>query len=172
MENSNKGNLPLDYWIKIREDLCPKTDEELDKMSRVPHALVVGSIMYVMTCTRPDVSCTLSMVSQHQQNVGEDKDDSHSQFDWVFLLNGEAGTWKSSKQDTVADATCESDYIAACEASKEAIWMKNFIRYLGVVPTVQDPIEVFYDNKSAVALTKKPKDHGKSKHIERKYHFV
>ncbi|GJX94935.1 hypothetical protein Tco_0349521 [Tanacetum coccineum] len=44
--------------------------------------------------------------------------------------------------------------------------------YLGVVPTVQDPIEIFCDNESAVALTKEPKDHEKSKHIDRKYHFV
>ncbi|GJZ02339.1 retrotransposon protein, putative, ty1-copia subclass [Tanacetum coccineum] len=92
--------------------------------------------------------------SKHQQNLGE------------------AVTWKSSKQDTMADSTCESEYIAACEASKEAIWMKNFIGDLGVVPTVQDPIEILCDNESAVALTKEPKDHGKSKHIERKYHFV
>ncbi|GJU93277.1 retrovirus-related pol polyprotein from transposon TNT 1-94 [Tanacetum coccineum] len=77
-----------------------------------------------------------------------DKDDSRSQSGWVFLLNREAVTWKSLKQDT------------------------NFIGNLGVVPTVQDPIEIFCDNESAVALTKEPKDHGKSKHIERKYHFV
>nr|GEX59040.1 hypothetical protein [Tanacetum cinerariifolium] len=69
----------------------------------------------------------------------------------------------------VADSTRESEY---CEASKEAIWMKNFIGDLRVVPTVQDPIEIFYDNESAVALTKEPNDHEKSKHIERKYHFV
>ncbi|GJU74008.1 putative RNA-directed DNA polymerase [Tanacetum coccineum] len=213
MENSKKGNLPLHHGIKISKDLCPKTDEELDRMSRVPYASAVGSIMYAMTCTRPDVSFALSMVSRHQQNPGEghwtavknilkylrntkdrflvyggeeelrvtgyydaswqtDKDDSRSQSGWVFLLNGGAVTWKSSKQDTVADSTCESEYIAACEASKEAIRMKNFIGDLGVVPTVQDPIEIFYDNESEVALTKEPKDHRKSKHIERKYHFV
>nr|GEV65250.1 hypothetical protein [Tanacetum cinerariifolium] len=79
---------------------------------------------------------------------------------------------KSSKQYTMADSTCESKYIAACEASKESIWMKNFIGDLRVVPTVQDPIEIFYNNESAVALTKEPKDHRKLKHIERKYHFV
>ncbi|GJT71733.1 putative RNA-directed DNA polymerase [Tanacetum coccineum] len=195
MDNSKKGNLPLHHGIKISSDLCPKTNDELDKMSRVPYASAIGSIMYAMTCTRPDVSFTLSMVSRHQQNPGEgswfmvekkelrltgycdagwqtDKDDSRSQFGWIFLLNRGAVTWKSSKQDTVADSTCESEYIAACEASKEAIWMKNFIGDLGVVPTVQDPIEIFCDNESAVALTKEPKDHGKSKHIDRKYHFV
>ncbi|GJS91064.1 hypothetical protein Tco_0773700 [Tanacetum coccineum] len=118
-----------------------ETDEELEKMSRVPYASAIGSIMYAMTCTRPDVSFALSMVSQHQQNPGEghwtavknilkylrntkdrflvyngeeelrvtgyydaswqtDKDDSRSQSSWVFLLNGGAVTWKSSKQDT------------------------------------------------------------------------
>ncbi|GJX00119.1 hypothetical protein Tco_0184032 [Tanacetum coccineum] len=50
--------------------------------------------------------------------------------------------------------------------------MKFFIGDLGVVPTVKDLIEILCDNKSAIALIKEPKDHGKSKHIERKYHFV
>ncbi|GJS14586.1 retrotransposon protein, putative, ty1-copia subclass [Tanacetum coccineum] len=127
MENSKKGNLPLNHGINIR------------------------SILYVMTCTRPEVSFALSM---------------------IFLMNGGTVTWKSSKQDIVADSTCESKYIAACEASKEAIWIKNFIGDLGIVPSVQDPIEILCDNESAVSLTKEPKDHGKSKHIERKYHFV
>ncbi|GKA33696.1 retrotransposon protein, putative, ty1-copia subclass [Tanacetum coccineum] len=123
MENSKKGNLPLHHGIKISKDLCPKTDEELDRMSRVPYALAVGLIMYAMTCTRPDVSFALSMVSRHQYNPGE-------------------GHWTSVN---LADSTCESEYIAACEASKEAIWMKNFIGDLGFVPTVQDPIEIFLE---------------------------
>ncbi|GJW23878.1 hypothetical protein Tco_0037689 [Tanacetum coccineum] len=96
--------------------------------------------MYAMTCTRPDVSFALSMVSQHQQNPGEGH--------WTAVKNilkylrntkDRVTTWKSSKQDTVADSTCESEYIAACEASKKAIWMKNFIGDLGVVPMYKNP---------------------------------
>nr|GEY34134.1 hypothetical protein [Tanacetum cinerariifolium] len=60
----------------------------------------------------------------------------------------------------------------AYEASKEVIWMKNFIGDIGIVPTLQHPIEIFCEYESAVALTKESKDHRKSKHIERKYHFV
>nr|GEX70392.1 hypothetical protein [Tanacetum cinerariifolium] len=186
-ENSKKGNLPLHHGIRISKDLCPKTDDELDKISRAPYASAIGSIMYAMMYTRHDVSSALSMVSRHQQNPGEGhltvvknilrylrntKD--------MFLVYGgekelrvtgycDAGC---SKQDTLVDSMCESEYTAACEASKKAIWMKNFIRDLGVVLTVQDPIEIFCDNKSVVALTKEPKDHEKSKNIERKYHFV
>ncbi|GJV26976.1 hypothetical protein Tco_1383424 [Tanacetum coccineum] len=68
MKNSKIRNLPLHHGINISKDLCPKTDDELDKMSRVPYASAIGSIMYAMTCTRPDVSFALSMVSRHQQN--------------------------------------------------------------------------------------------------------
>ncbi|KAJ9561425.1 hypothetical protein OSB04_006585 [Centaurea solstitialis] len=213
MENSKKGSLPIHQGIKLCRAQCPLTRDQVDKMSRVPYASAIGSIMYAMTCTRPDVSYALSMVSRYQGNPGEshwtavknilkylrntrdmflvfggseglrvtgytdasfqtDVDNSCSQSGWVFLLNGGAVTWKSSKQPTVAESTCESEYIAASEAAKEATWLQNFIGDLGVVPTINEPIEIFCDNTGAIALTKEPKDHGKSRHIKRKFHYV
>ena len=68
--------------------------------------------------------------------------------------------------------TCESEYIAASKASKEAIWLKNFIRDLGVVPSIKEPMEIFCDKEWAVSLTKEPRDHGRSRHIDRKYHSI
>nr|GEW81578.1 hypothetical protein [Tanacetum cinerariifolium] len=99
MENSKKGNLPLHHAIKISKDLCLKIDEELDIMSRVLYSSAIGLIMYAMMCTRPDVSFALSM----------------SFTVWLGILAewGSAVAWKSSKQDTVADFTCEFEYIAA-----------------------------------------------------------
>ena len=75
-------------------------------------------------------------------NFQTDRDNYRSQSGWVFTLSGGAVTWKSSKQETVADSTCESEYIAASEASKEAIWLKNFIGDLGVVPAIQELMEI------------------------------
>nr|GEX03235.1 retrotransposon protein, putative, Ty1-copia subclass [Tanacetum cinerariifolium] len=161
---------------KLTEDVFMAQPEGFEnaKMSRVSYASVVGSIMYAMMCTRPDVSFALSMVSRHQHNSGEghwtalknilkylrntidrflvyggeeelkvtgycdaswqtDQDDSRSQSRWIFLMNEGVVTWKSSKQDTVVDFTCESEYIVACEASKIAIWMKNFVGDLGKI---------------------------------------
>ncbi|GKA65719.1 hypothetical protein Tco_0765426 [Tanacetum coccineum] len=163
MENSKKRNLPLHHGIKISKDLCQKTNEELDIMSRVPYASAVGSIMYAMTCTRPDVSFALIMVSRHQQNPGKGH--------WIdvknilkylrntkdkFLVYGEEkelrvtgyydASWQTDKYD------CHSQL-----ASKEAIWM-NFIRDLGVVPTVQDPIEIFCDNERHIRSEDNPAD--------------
>ena len=56
-----------------------------------------------------------------------DPDDYKSQSGYVFILNGGAVSWKSSKQDTVADSTTEAEYLAAGEAAKEGVWMKPFI---------------------------------------------
>nr|GEW27347.1 retrotransposon protein, putative, Ty1-copia subclass [Tanacetum cinerariifolium] len=70
-ENSKNRNLPLHHGIMISKDLCSKIDDELDKISRVLYVLAIGSIIYVMTYTRPDVSFALSIVSRHQQNPGE-----------------------------------------------------------------------------------------------------
>nr|GEX71402.1 hypothetical protein [Tanacetum cinerariifolium] len=56
------------HGIKISNDLCSKTDEQLDRMSRDPYALAVGSIMYAMMCTRPDVSFALSMFMVEKNN--------------------------------------------------------------------------------------------------------
>ena len=72
----------------------------------------------------------------------------------------------------MVDSTCESEYIATSEAAKEAIWLKNFIGDLGVVPAIKEPMEIFCDNESAVALAKEPKDHGRSRYINKKYHFI
>ncbi|KAL0448521.1 UNVERIFIED_CONTAM: Retrovirus-related Pol polyprotein from transposon TNT 1-94 [Sesamum latifolium] len=63
-------------------------------------------------------------------------DDAKSQSGFVSKLNGGMLAWKSSKQDTSADSTTEAEYIAASEAAKEVVWMKNYIQELGVVPSI------------------------------------
>ena len=101
-----------------------------------------------------------------------DRDDFRSQSGFVFCLNGGAVSWKSSKQSTVADSTTEAEYIAASEAAKEACWTKKFMIELGVVPDANAPVQLFCDNTGAIAQTKEPRAHHKSKHVLRKYHLV
>jgi hypothetical protein len=89
----------------------------------------------------------------------------------LFTLNGGAFSWKSSKQGTVAESTTEAEYIAALEATKEGVWMKKFMIELGVVPSVQGPMEIYCDNNGAIAQAKEPRSHQKNKHILRKFHL-
>ncbi|KAI3739195.1 hypothetical protein L2E82_29594 [Cichorium intybus] len=101
-----------------------------------------------------------------------DRDDSRSQSGYVFILNGGAVSWKSSKQEVIAQSTTESKYVAASEAAQEAVWMRKFIEDLGVVPSIRDPIEIFCDNLGAIAQAKEPRSHQKTKHIHRRYNYI
>ena len=85
-----------------------------------------------------------------------DRDDSRSQSGFVFILNGGAVSWRSSKQDTVGDSTTEAEYIAASEAAKEGVWVKNFISDLGVVEGASNPLDLYCDNSGAIAQVKEP----------------
>ena len=66
-------------------------------------------------------------------SFGTDPDDSKSQTGYVFILNGGAVSWCSSKQSVVAGSTCEAEYIAASNVANEGVWMKEFISDLGVI---------------------------------------
>ncbi|KAJ9558488.1 hypothetical protein OSB04_013102 [Centaurea solstitialis] len=193
---------------------CPVSSEDQDRMKSVPYASAIGSIMYAMLCTRPDVAYSVSVTSRYQQNPGEphwvavknilkylrrtkemflvfggtedeisvagysdasfqtDRDDFRSQSGYVFTLNEGAISWKSSKQDTIADSTTEAEYIAACDAAKEAVWLRNFLSDLRVVASISRPIDIFCDNSGAVAQAKEPREHHKSRHVLRKYHLI
>ena len=76
------------------------------------------------------------------------------------------------KQSSIVDSTMEAEYIAASEAAKEAVWLKNFLLDVGVVPSAQSAITLYCDNSKADANSKKLKSHKRGKHIERKYHLI
>ena len=70
MEGSKKGTLPTAHGITLSKKHCPQTDAELNSMREVPYASAIGSIMYAMICTRPDVSFALSVTSRYQSDPG------------------------------------------------------------------------------------------------------
>ena len=69
-----------------------------------------------------------------------------SEYGYVFMLNGGAMTWRTSKHETIANSTTYSEYIAANEATKEVVWIKKFIKDLGVVPSMAKIVEILRDN--------------------------
>ena len=69
----------MSHGMRFSEKQCPSTTDERERMSKVPYASAIGSIMYAMICTRPDVSYALSVMSRYQANPGE----SH----WTLVKN-------------------------------------------------------------------------------------
>ena len=90
----------------------------------------------------------------------------------MFTFGGGAISWQSVKQLSIADSTMKVEYIAASEAPKEAVWLKNFLMDLEVVPFERSAITLYCDNSGAIANSKEPRSHKRGKHIERKYHLI
>ena len=72
MDQAKKGFLPVLQGVKLSQTQCPTTAEDREKMKDVPYASAIGSIMYAMLCTRPDVCLAISLAGRYQSNPGVD----------------------------------------------------------------------------------------------------
>ncbi|KAL2253135.1 UNVERIFIED_CONTAM: Retrovirus-related Pol polyprotein from transposon TNT 1-94 [Sesamum indicum] len=70
MENSKPSSVPLTAHFQLSKDLCPKTESEKDKMKNVPYSNAIGSVMYLMVSTRPDIAYAVSCLSRYMSNPG------------------------------------------------------------------------------------------------------
>lgn len=102
-------------------------------------------------------------------DYGSDLDKRRSITGMVFTVGGNVISWRSSLQKVIALSTTEAEYIALCEASKEAIWLRGLINELGFD---QDQVEFYCDSQSAIALSRNPVHHEKTNHVDVKYNFV
>ncbi|MBI0385603.1 hypothetical protein JBE27_57380, partial [Streptomyces albiflaviniger] len=68
MDESKKGFLPMLQGKKLSKTQSPVTAEDREKMSVIPYASAIGSIMYAMLCTRPDVNLAISLVGRYQSD--------------------------------------------------------------------------------------------------------
>ena len=66
----------------------------------------------------------------------------------------------------------EVEYISTCKAAKVAVWLRNFLMDLEVVPSTQSAITLYCDNSGVIANSKERKSHKTRKQIERKYHLI
>nr|GEX67763.1 hypothetical protein [Tanacetum cinerariifolium] len=90
----------------------------------------------------------------------------------MFNLNGGAFDWKSAKQRIFATSSVEAEYIAAFDASKEAVWVRKFISGLGVVPTIEELISMYCDNTGAIVITNELGITKGARHFRAKVHYL
>ncbi|KAL7137834.1 hypothetical protein ABFS83_10G120500 [Erythranthe nasuta] len=70
MEESKKGFLPMSHGVRLSKSMRPQTQMEIEEMKRTPYASAIGSIMYGMLCTRPDIAYAVSVTSRYQSDPG------------------------------------------------------------------------------------------------------
>ena len=68
MDGSKKGFLPMLQGKTLSKTQSPASAEEREIMDKVPYASAIGSIMYAMLCTRPDVAHAISLTSRYQSD--------------------------------------------------------------------------------------------------------
>ncbi|KAL0423761.1 UNVERIFIED_CONTAM: Retrovirus-related Pol polyprotein from transposon TNT 1-94 [Sesamum radiatum] len=137
-----------------------------------PYASAIGSIQYVVQCTKPDLAVSFRATSQYQACAREAHWNAVKTIikylkmtkDMSLIYGGGELIMEAYSDATMADSTIEFEYIAASEAAKEAVWMKNYIQKLGVVPSITEPVVIFFDNNGVIAQTKELISHHRSKH--------
>ncbi|CAB0042926.1 unnamed protein product [Trichogramma brassicae] len=89
---------------------------------------------------------------------------------YVLKLGNSVIIWGSRKQSTVALSTTESEFMAACLAVQEIIWVKSLLQDM-IIHTLKNPI-LYIDNLSTIHLIKDQRYHCRTKHIDVKYKFI
>ena len=99
-----------------------------------------------------------------------DVGDRKSTSGYVFLVGGAAVSWKSSKQSCIALSTAEAEYVALSPTAQEAIWLQQLASDL-LSQSIRETT-ILEDNQSTICLAKNQQVHGRTKHIDIKYHFI
>ncbi|UYV68867.1 hypothetical protein LAZ67_6001370 [Cordylochernes scorpioides] len=88
-----------------------------------------------------------------------------------FLARGPIA-WESKKQQTVTLSSTESEYIALCEAGKEAVYLRALLDEMGFGELLNGPTVLKTDNQGAQQLARNPVYHARTKHIDIKWHYI
>ena len=156
--------------------LCSRIVSHYQSNPGMGHWIVVKHILKYLRRTRDYMLVysggDLNPIGYIDYDFQSDKDSRKSTSGSIFTLGGGAVVWRSIKQSSIADSTMEAEYIAACEAAKESVWLKKFYTDLEVVPNMERPLVLYCDNNGEVANSKEPRSHERGKHIERKYHLI
>ncbi|KAL5769249.1 hypothetical protein ACOSQ2_016032 [Xanthoceras sorbifolium] len=71
MQDAKPVSTPLGVHFRLSKEQSPKTEEERTHMAKVPYASAIGSLMYAMVCTRPDIAQAVGAVSRYMNNPGK-----------------------------------------------------------------------------------------------------
>lgn len=111
-----------------------------------------------------------NLVAYTDSDFAGDLDDRRSTSGFVFLLGSAAVSWSSKKQPIVTLSTTEAEYVAAASCACQCLWLKRVLEKLGHKEKRSTMIQC--DNSSTIKLSKNSVFHGRSKHIDIKFHFL
>ncbi|XP_049405119.1 uncharacterized mitochondrial protein AtMg00810-like [Solanum stenotomum] len=141
MTNCNSVTTPTETWLKLENDSIGK------RIDNSFYKQIVGSSMY-LTATRPDIMYSKGgesdLIGFTDSDYAGDKDDRKSTSGYVFMLCSSVISWGFKKQPMVTLSTTKAEFVAAAVCATQAIWLKNILSELCLLP--QKPTLIYCDN--------------------------
>ncbi|GJW49647.1 hypothetical protein Tco_0090998 [Tanacetum coccineum] len=159
LDNGKLVKMPLGGHFKLSLKDCPVKDCDVERISKVPYANAVRSLISWQPCG-------LGFVDS---DYAKDPDKVRSITGNTILVQGFVVSWKATLQHVVALSTTKAEYMALTEAVKEAIWLRGLLEELGVK---LNTVAVNCDNQGAIHLSRNHVFHERTKHINVRYHFI
>ena len=110
------------------------------------------------------------LVGYSDSDWAGDVDTRRSTSGYTYHIGRSLVSWSSRKQATVAKSSTEAEYVALSFATQEAIWLRRLMSSIGC--SAASPTVIFEDNQGAIELSRNPKHHNRTKHIDTSFHFT
>ncbi|GJW06172.1 retrovirus-related pol polyprotein from transposon TNT 1-94 [Tanacetum coccineum] len=167
----------------------PMATERLDfdlqgtPTDQMTYRQMIGGLMY-LTASHPDIAFATFVYARYQARPTDSrfeliaysdtdhagcKDDCKSTSGGLQFLGEKRVNWSSKKQDCTVMSTAEAEYVSLSACCAQVIWMRTQLLDYGYK---YNRILMYYDSKSAIAISCNPVQHSRTKHIDIRYHFI
>ncbi|KAG8480945.1 hypothetical protein CXB51_025615 [Gossypium anomalum] len=172
MWSAKPVSTPLAAHFRLSSALSPQSDDEIEYMSHVPYSSAVGSLMYAMVCSRPDLSYAVSAVSRYMANPGKEH---WKAVQWILrYLRGTTDVClQFGRTEDGVIGYVDADFAGDLDRRRSLTVMS--LQSEGLFSELNEDLQistVFCDSQSAIFLTKDQMFHERTKHIDVRYHFV
>ena len=161
--------------LGTRPDICYAV-QTVSKFNNKPGLAHWEAVKWIFRYLSGTKDLWLAYRGQVKELMGYVDADGSMNEDWraisgyAFLINGGAVSWSAKHQEIISLSTTKSEYVAATQATKEALWLRSLIAQIFAINL--PPTTLFSDNQSAIALSKEHQYHARTKHIDIHFHFI
>ncbi|CAI7741377.1 unnamed protein product [Closterium sp. NIES-54] len=141
---------------------APPSDESVEPSG--PYRELMGCLIYLMTCTRPDLAYPLSLLARY---VAPGRHRKRSSQGYTFSLGSGSVSWRSTRSSSVLSYSCEAEIYAGAMAAQELRWLTYLLTDLGEAP--RSPPVLYVENKAMLALCQEHRLEHRTKRIALRY---